>query len=174
MQSKQKPCASIAARFHGAVYAAVGYSTRSIFYFRNFANGSERKGLSAFTGKFPSSTAVFNTSCLRKKITFSPLSFGRKFSHAITIDTKHLYFTVGVSSTPLFLLQEINCFLETLSSFCIFELKKPCFLILGTGSLRLDTRDSILERFKHRGTRIESQGSSFECQLTFEQYCMLN
>ena len=27
------------------------------FYFSNFANGSERKGLSAFTGKFPSSTA---------------------------------------------------------------------------------------------------------------------
>ena len=41
------------------------------FYFSNFANGSERKGLSAFTGKFPSSTAglhlVLNTSFLRKK-----------------------------------------------------------------------------------------------------------
>ena len=32
MQSKQKPCASIAARLHGAAHAAVGYSTRSIFY----------------------------------------------------------------------------------------------------------------------------------------------
>ena len=29
----------------------------SFLYFRNFANGSERKGLSAFTGKFPSSAA---------------------------------------------------------------------------------------------------------------------
>ena len=41
------------------------------FYFSNFSNGSERKGLSTFTGKFPSSTAglhlVLNTSCLRKK-----------------------------------------------------------------------------------------------------------
>ena len=32
MQSKQKPCASIAARLHGAARAAVGNSTRSIFY----------------------------------------------------------------------------------------------------------------------------------------------
>ena len=37
---------------------------------------------------------------------------------------------------------------------------------------RLDTRDSILERFEHRGSRIESRGSSFECQLTFERYCI--
>ena len=80
MQSKQKPCALIAARLHGAACAAVGYSTLRSFYFSNFANGSERKGLSAFTRKFPSLTAVFNTSCLRKKIMFSPLSFGRKFS----------------------------------------------------------------------------------------------
>ena len=60
------------ARLHGGAHAAVGY--------RNFANGSERKGLSAFTGKFPSSAAglhlVLKTSCLRKKITFSPLSYG--------------------------------------------------------------------------------------------------
>ena len=38
---------------------------------------------------------------------------------------------------------------------------------------RLDTRDSILERFEHQGSRIESRGSSFECQLTFERYCIL-
>ena len=41
------------------------------FYFSNFANGSERKRLSGFTGKFPSSAAglhlVLNTSCLGKK-----------------------------------------------------------------------------------------------------------
>ena len=42
---------------------------------------------------------------------------------------------------------------------------------LVSRSLRLDTRDSILERFEHRGSRIESRGSSFECQLTFERYC---
>ena len=123
MQSKQKPCASIAARLHGA---AVSYSTRSIFlYFSNFADGSEREGLSAFTGKFLSSTAVFRTQVVSGKKS-------RDNDHAITIDAKH--FTVGVSSTLLFFLREINRFLETLSSFCIFE-----------KALFLDTRDSILE-----------------------------
>ena len=58
-----------------------------------------------------------------------------------------------MSSTVLFFLREINRFLETLSSFCIFE-----------KALFLDPRDLILERF-------ESRGSSFECQLTFERYC---
>ena len=65
-----------------------------------------------------------------------------------------------MSRTVLFFLREINRFLETLSSFCIFE-----------KALFLDPQDSILERFEHRGSRIESQGSSFECQLTFERYC---
>ena len=50
--------------------------------------------------------------------------------------------------------------------------RKPCFSNLKTWSSRLDTRDSILERFEHRRLRIESWGSSFECQLTFERYCM--
>ena len=80
---------------------------------------------------------------------------------------KHLYFTVGVSSTVLFFLREINRFLEALSSFCIFEKA----LFLDPRDSRLDTLDSIFERFKHRGSRIKSQGSSFECQLTFERYC---
>ena len=60
---------------------------------------------------------------------FSPLSF-----HVIKINKKHLYFTVGVSSTVLFFLREINCFLETLSSFYILE-----------KALFLDPRDSRLE-----------------------------
>ena len=55
-----------------------------VSYFNNFANGSEHKGLSAFTGKFPSSTAglhlVSKTSCLRKIKMFSPPSYGRMFS----------------------------------------------------------------------------------------------
>ena len=42
MQSKQTHCTSIEPRLHGAAHAAVGYSTRSILYFSNFANGSER------------------------------------------------------------------------------------------------------------------------------------
>ena len=134
-----------------------------VSYFNNFANGSERKGLSAFTGKFPSSTAglhlVSNTSCLRRKNPFSPLSYGRMFS---CDNDRRNTCPLGVSSTVLFFLREINRFLETLSSFCIFE-----------KALLLETRDSILERFEHRGSRIESRGSSFECQLTFERYCTI-
>ena len=64
--------------------------------FQQFANGSERKGLFAFTctGKFPSSTAglhlVLNTSCLRKK---TCLVRNRMVEclNATTIDVKHLY-----------------------------------------------------------------------------------
>ena len=63
------------------------------FYFRNLANGSECKGLSAFTGKFPLSAAglhlVLKTSCLRKK---SRLVRYRMDFHAITIDAKRLHF----------------------------------------------------------------------------------
>ena len=46
----------------------------------------------------------------------------------------------------MFFLREINCFLETLLSFCIFE--KPCFLIVGTQSsnvLSIEVRGSSLE-----------------------------
>ena len=137
------------------------------FYFSNFANGSERKRLSAFTGKFPTSTAVFRTQVVSgKKSRLVRYGLVESF-HAITIHAKHLYFTVGVSSTLLFSLREINRFLETLSSFCIFEKS----LFLDPRDLILETRDSILERFEHRGSRIKSPGSSFECQLTFERYC---
>ena len=72
MQSKQTCCASIAARLHGGEHAAVGYTTvlEVAFISENFADGSERKGLSALTGKFPSSAAglhlVLKTSYLRK------------------------------------------------------------------------------------------------------------
>ena len=65
------------------------------FYFINFANGSERKGLSAFTGKFPSSAVglhlVLKTSCLRKKSRLVRYRMVECF-HAITIDTKRLHF----------------------------------------------------------------------------------
>ena len=55
MQSKQKTCASIATRPHGAARAAVGYSTRSIFtelLFQQFC-----KRIRIYRHKFPSSTA---------------------------------------------------------------------------------------------------------------------
>ena len=61
------------------------------FYFRNFANGSERKGLSAFTGKFPLLAAglhlVLKTSCLGKKSRLVRYRMVECF-HAIMIDAK--------------------------------------------------------------------------------------
>ena len=84
MQSKQTRCTSIMARLHGDAHAAVGY--------RNFANGSERKGLSAFTGKFPffvgcRSTFNFENKFLRKKSRLVRYHMVECF-HAITIDAK--------------------------------------------------------------------------------------
>ena len=71
------------------------YSMAVSFYFRNFANGSERKRLSAFTVKFPSSAAglhlVLKTSCLRKKSRLVRYRMVECF-HAITIDAKRLHF----------------------------------------------------------------------------------
>ena len=60
-----------------------------------------------------------------------------------------------MSSTVLFFVREINCFLETLSSFCIFE-----------KALFLDPRDSILERFEHRGSILEVRVSSVNLLLS--------
>ena len=60
-----------------------------------------------------------------------------------------------MSSTVLFFLQEINHFLETLSSFC--KIEKALFL--NPWDLILETRDSILEHFKHWAPRIQSRGS---------------
>ena len=61
MESKQKTCASIAARPHGAARAAVGYSTRSIFTELLFQQFCKRlwtlKVIRIYRDKFPSSTA---------------------------------------------------------------------------------------------------------------------
>ena len=127
-----------------------------VSYFNNFANGSERKGLSAFTGKFPSSTAglhlVSNTSCLRRKNPFSPLSYGRMFS---CDNDRRNTCPLGVSSTVLFFLREINRFLETLSSFCIFE-----------KALLLETRYSRLDPRTFRASRLEDRVSRFEFRVS--------
>ena len=134
-----------------------------VSYFNNFANGSERKGLSAFTGKFPSSTAglhlVSNTSCLRRKNPFSPLSYGRMFS---CDNDRRNTCPLGVSSTVLFFLREINRFLETLSSFCIFEKA----LLLDTRDSRLETRYSRLDPRTFRASRLEDRVSRFEFRVS--------
>ena len=128
------------------------------FYFSNFANGYERKRLSAFTGKFPSSTAglhlVLNTSCLRKKITVSPLSFGRKFS-CDNDQRETLVLYCRCEQYCIVLPSRNKSFLETLSSFCIFG-----------KALFLDPRDSRLDPRTFRGSRIESRVSSVNLILS--------
>ena len=79
--------------------------------------------------------------------------------HAITIDAKHLYFRC---EQLLFLLREINRFLETLSSFCIFEKA----LFLETRDSILETRDSILETRSSNVSSIEARGSSLESRVS--------
>ena len=63
--------------------------------------------------------------------------------------------TLGVSSTVLFFLREINRFLETLLSFCIFE-----------KALFLDPQDSILETRSSNVSSIEARGSSLEVRVS--------
>ena len=144
------------------------------FYFRNFANGSERKGLSAFTGKFPSSAAgvhlVLKTSCLRKKSRLFRYRMVECF-HAITIDAKRLQ--CRCEQYCIILRSRNKSFSRNPSEFLhIRESLVSRSSRLDPRDSRLDPRDSILERFEHRGSRIESRGSSFECQLTFERYCV--
>ena len=112
------------------------------FYFSNFANGSERKKLSTFTGKFPSSTAglhlVLNTSCLRKKITVSPLSLGRKFSYDNNRrETLVLY--CRCEQYCIVLPSRNKSFPR--NPFVFLHIRES----LVSQSSRLETRDSILE-----------------------------
>ena len=117
--------------------------------------------LSAIKGKFSSSSAVLqlvlNT---EENRTFSPLSY--MYAHmvecfrAITIDAKHFTVHVGVSNTVLHVFfREINRFLETLSSFCIFE-----------KALFLDPRDSRLDPRSFRASRLEDRVSRFEFRVS--------
>ena len=67
-----------------------------------------------------------------------------------------------MSSTVLFFLREINRFLETLSSFCIFEKA----LFLDPRDSILETRDSILETRSSNVSSIEARGSSLEVRVS--------
>ena len=127
-----------------------------VSYFNSFANGSERKGLSTFTDKFPSSTAglhlVLNTSCLRKKSRLVRYRMVECFQ-AITIDTKRLHF---------------RC-----EQYCIIlpsrdkSFPRNPFKFLHIRE-RLVSRSSGLNP---QDSRLEDRVSRFECQLTFEWYC---
>ena len=121
------------------------------FYFRNFANGSERKGLSAFSGKFPSSAAglhlVLKTSCLRKKSRSVRYRMVECF-HAITIDAKRLHFRC---EQYCIILPSRN------KSFS----RNPCEFLhiqesLVSRSSRLVPRDSILETRSSNVSSIEA------------------
>ena len=74
--------------------------------------------------------------------------------------------TLGVSSTVLFFLREINRFLETLSSFCIFEKA----LFLDPRDSRLYTRDSNVSSIEARGSSLEVQVSSVNLLLSGTVY----
>ena len=156
--SNQTHCALIGARLHGAAHAAVGCSARSIL-FQQFCKQLWTQRVIRIYRKVPSLTAglhlVLNTSCLRKKKCLVRHCMVECF-HAIAIGRKHLH----MGSTVLFFLQKTYRFLETLSSFCIFEKA----LFLDPRDLILESRDLILGRFEHRGSRIESQVSSLESQ----------
>ena len=67
-----------------------------------------------------------------------------------------------MSSAVLFFLREINRFLETLSSFCIFEKA----LFLDPRDSILETRDSILETRSSNVSSIETRGSSLEVRVS--------
>ena len=131
------------------------------FYFRNFANGSECKGLSAFTGKFPSSAAglhlVLKTSYLTKKSRLVRYRMVECF-HAITIDAKCLHCRCEQYCIILHLRNKSF----SRNPFEFLHIRES----LVSQSSRLDTRDSILERFEHRGSRIEVRVSSVNLLLS--------
>ena len=80
MQSKQTRCASIAARLHGAARAAVSYSTRTrSFISAILQTALNVKGYPHLPVSFHRRLS-FEHNLSQKKITFSPLSFGGKFS----------------------------------------------------------------------------------------------
>ena len=129
------------------------------FYFSNFANSSECKWLSAFTGMFPSSTAglhlVLNTS--HKKITFSPLSYGRLFScdnndHAKDLSCEQ-HWIILPSRNKLFP-QNLFEFLHILES-------------LVSRSSGLDLPDLRLDCRTFQASRLEARVSSFEVSTYF-------
>ena len=126
------------------------------FYFRNFANGSERKGLSAFTGKFPSQAAglplVLKTSCLGKKSRLVRYRMVKCFL-AQTIDAKRLH--LRCEQYCIILPSRNKSFSRNPFEF----LHIPESLV--SRSSRLETRSSILERFEHRGSRFKFRVSTY-------------
>ena len=131
------------------------------FYFRNFANGSERKGLSAFTVKFPSSAAglhlVLKTSCLRKKSRLVRYRMVECF-HAIVIDAKRLHFRC--EQYCMILPSRNKSFSR--NPFEFLHIRES----LVSRSSRLDPRDSRLDTRNVRGSSLEVRVSSVNLLLS--------
>ena len=136
MQSKQTRCASIAARLHGGE-----------LLFQKFANGSEHKGLSVFTGKFPSSAAGLHL-VYRMVECF----------HAITIDAKRLHFRC--EQYCIILPSRNKSFSR--NPFEFLHIRES----LVSRSSILETRDSILETQSSNVSSIEARGSSLEVRVS--------
>ena len=124
------------------------------FYFRNFAKGSERKRLSAFTVKFASSAAglhlVLKRSCLRKKSHLVRYRMVECF-HAITIDAKRLHFRC-----------EQNCIILP-SRNKSFSRNPFKFLHIRES---LVSRSSRLDPRTFRASRLEVRVSRFEFRVS--------
>ena len=131
------------------------------FYFRNFANGSERKGLSKFTGKFPSSAAglhlVLKTSYLRKKSRLVRYRMVECF-HAITIDAKRSH--CRCEQYCIILRSRNKSFSR--NPFEFLHIRES----LVSRSSRLDPRDSILDPRTFRASRLEDRVSSVNLLLS--------
>ena len=127
-----------------------------VFYFNNFANGYERKGLSAFTGKFPSSTAglhlVLNTSCLRKKNRLVRYRMVDCF-HVITIGAKHLHFRC--EQYCIILPSRNKSFPQ--NTFELLHIRES----IVSGYSRLDPRTFRASRLKDRDSRFEFRVSTY-------------
>ena len=131
------------------------------FYFGNFANGSEHKGLSAFTGKFPSSAAglhlVLKTIYLRKKSRLVCYHMVECF-HVITIDAKRLY--CRCEQYCIILCSRNKSFSQ--NPFEFLHIRES----LVSRSSRLETRYSRLDPRTFRASRLEVRVSSVNLLLS--------
>ena len=82
---------------------------------------------------------------------------------SVSHEVQHSFSTFGVARNEIVFSKPFRVFAYS---------RKPCFSILETRYSRLETRYSRLDPRTFRASRLEDRGSSFECQLTFERYCI--
>ena len=127
----------------------------------SFNEGFGFKGLSAFTGEFPSSTAglhlVLHFFFSEKKSCLVRYRMVECF-HAITIDAKHLYFYRCEPYCIIFP-SRIKSFPR--NPFEFLHIRES----LASRDSRLDPRDSILETRSSNVSSIEARGSSLKVRV---------